>query len=1071
MIKVLLLTIAMTMSSNVMMGNPITVNDAKQKAQKFITSGKARRVKGNMNLSLAYAMNSHAPTADDDAALYVFNVENENGFVIVSGDDVAVPILGYSSNGSFDENNIPSNLKAWLDEYATQIQWARQHEAEAASHVNKSPIQGRTKIEAMLTSTWNQNEPFNDQCVFNGTRCLTGCMAVAMAQMMYYWATKGKDGQTFRAGCKALEGYTTSTNGYVLNPLDAITSFDWDNMTDEKPTTTASKAAVAQLLRYCGQALQANFGQYGTSGSMAKTANALKNYCGYNIGVSLENKYYYTQTEWEEMVYAQLAEGKPVIINGEKSNIGHGFICDGYDPNSDTYHMNWGWGGRYDGWFSMTSLNVDVYDLNDKNFAIININPLEESTYALLSSDQKTLTFYHDTMKDSREGTIYELNTSYNPAWSSVSTITDVVFDSSFAQARPKTTEYWFNNQANLKNITGIQYLNTSEVTSMVSMFNGCSSLTNLDVSHFNTSNVTTMVSMFNGCSSLTSLDVSQFNTSHVTTMASMFANCSSLTSLDVSSFVMSSDLVATNLFNGCKNLKDLYIPANMPQLSTYACSSIGTTKSPCIVHAPEGFDFGTDTSDLYFKWYSGYFFLEGTKVPYTIFDNGTLSFYHDHQVWMHDSIPMKLNTTSSPAWYSSRERVTTVVFDKSFAESLPTSTYRWFYGMKNLTEIKNIEYLQTSQVTTMESMFSSCSSLTSLDVSHFNTSNVTTMSSMFYGCSGLTTLDISKFDMSNVTNSSNMINSCKGLKDLYVPFVMMGLNTSAFSGVGVAASPCVVHAPEGFDFGEGVDTAALYFRWNSGYFYLDGTTLPYAVILDGTMSFYDDDAPWKREGTKYRINESTSPSWYSARQSVTSVIFDKSFENHQPMSIYRWFYDMISLTEIQGLNYLNMEKVTNVGQMFYNCGKLTSLNLSKFDLTNMTEFNALLTNCVGLKELYIHESMTALANNACSKIGTAESPCTIYAPETFDFGVDTSGDYFKWKSGYFCLGKVELLLGDVNGDGAVNVSDVILVVNNILGIDSELFHFENADINADGKIDVSDAVGITNIILNSSPM
>lgn len=341
----------------------------------------------------------------------------------------------------------------------------------------------------------------------------------------------------------------------------------------------------------------------------------------------------------------------------------------------------------------------------------------------------------------------------------------------------------------------------------------------------------------------------------------------------------------------------------------------------------------------------------------------------------------------------------------------------------------------------------------------------------MFYGCSGLTTLDISKFDMSNVTNSSSMINSCKGLKDLYVPSVMMGLNTSAFGGVGVTASPCVVHAPEGFDFGEGVDTAALYFRWNSGYFYLDGTTLPYAVILDGTMSFYDDDAPWKREGTKYRINESNSPSWYSARQSVTSVIFDKSFENHQPMTIYRWFYDMIGLTEIQGLNYLNMEKVTNVGQMFYNCGKLTSLNLSKFDLTNMTEFNALLANCVGLKELYIHESMTALANNACSKIGTAESPCTIYAPETFDFGVDTSGDYFKWKSGYFCLGKVELLLGDVNGDGAVNVSDVILVVNNILGIDSELFHFENADINADGKIDVSDAVGITNIILNSSPM
>lgn len=368
MLKVLLLTVVLMISGNVVKANPITVNDAMQRAQEFFSSSKARRVKGNLNLSLAYTMKDASSTSvNGEAALYAFNIGEGNGFVIVSGDDVAVPVLGYCDTGSFDAENIPTNVMAWLDGYVEQIQKARSFEGTEGNQVfNAAPRKSRSKIEAMLTSVWNQDEPFNDQCVFNGTRCLTGCLAAAIGQMMYFWATKGKNGNTFRAGCKALEGYTTTTNGYVLDPLPAIGSFDWDNMTDEKPTTAVSKNAIAQLLRYCGQALQANYGQSSTPGSMAKTTNALKSYFGYNLGISMENEYYYTPTEWDEMVYAQLAERKPVILYGEGSNGGHAFICDGYDLDTDTYHMNWGWGGRYNGWFSMTSLNPENYDLNKK---------------------------------------------------------------------------------------------------------------------------------------------------------------------------------------------------------------------------------------------------------------------------------------------------------------------------------------------------------------------------------------------------------------------------------------------------------------------------------------------------------------------------------------------------------------------------------------------------------------------------------------------------------------------------------------------------------------------------------
>lgn len=1036
------------MYGNVVKANPITVNDAMQRAKEYFSSGKARRVKGNLNLTLAYTMKDAPSTSVNvEAAWYAFNIGEGNGFIIVSGDDVAVPVLGYCDTGSFDADNIPSNVKAWLDGYVEQIQKARSHEGTTGNKTfNAAPKKSRSKIEAMLTSAWNQDEPFNDQCVFNGTRCLTGCLAAAMAQMMYFWATKGKDGKTYRAGCKALDGYTTKTNGYVLEPLPAISSFDWDNMTDEKPTTTASKNAIAQLIRYCGQALQANFGPSFTSGSMAKTADALKNYCGYNLGISLENEYYYNPTEWDEMVYAQLAERKPVIIQGEGSNGGHAFICDGYDPDTDTYHMNWGWGGRYDGWFAMTSLNPENYVLNDKKFAIININPNEESTYAVLSTDQKTLSFYHDTEKDAKVGTIYQLNTSYNPDWAKVTTITDVVFDSSFANATPTTTEYWFVNQENLKNITGLQYLNTSNVTSMTSMFSGCSQLENIDVSHFNTSNVMSMTNMFNGCSNLKNVDVSHFNTSNVTSMTNMFKGCSNLTSLDLSSFDMNSYLVASNMINSCSSLKDFYVPASMPELSAYTCSGVGTQTSPCIIHAPEGFNFGegVDTSALSFKWYSGNFYLLGTVLPYAIIADGTLTFCYDNNPWNREETKYRINASGTPSWYSARESVSSVIFDKSFVNYSPVSAYQWFAGMVNLTTIEDLENL--------------------------NCSNLESVERMFYGCTGLTSLDLSSLDMSHVTNAAYMLYNCKELKHLYVSPSMSSLANyqNVCNAIGNTTA-CIIHVPDGFDFGEGVDASALSFKWCNGKFYVFGTDVAYSMLEDDVLKFYYDAKAWERGLTPWAMNATSNPAWTTSNTLVKKVVFDSSFAQARPVSTYRWFYGMTGLTNIEGLNFLNTTNVTNMTQMFYNCSGLTSLNLGKFDMTNVEIISNILYGCSGLKELHIHESMTKLATNACSNIGTADSPCTLYAPENFDFGVDISGEFFRWKQGYFSLGHQLVLLGDVNDDGLVNISDVVTLVNYILGQDPSPFISEAADINEDNQINISDVVALVGIILSAN--
>lgn len=1280
--QVLLLAMTWALCGNDVLANPITVDDAKQKAQEFFSSGKARRVKGKQVLSLAYAMKTPSvlsANADDDAAMYVFNVGDGNGFVIVSGDDVTIPVLGYSDSGSFDVDNIPTNIKAWLDGYAEQISWARTNQAgtNALQVVSKK---SRSNIDYILTSTWNQNAPYNDQCVFNGTRCLTGCMATVLSQMLYFWATKGVDGKTYTCGSKALEAYTTEKNGYYVSALDALDSFDWANMTDDTPTTTESKSAVSQLFRYCGQAIQADFDASGTGGSLGKTVHALKYNFGYNIGMSMVREENYTASEWDDMVYDQLADGKPVIISGS-GNGSHAFICDGYNASDDTYHINWGWGGFCDGWYAMTALNPSYYDYNQNKFAVINIHPFEESTYALLSTDGKTLSFYHDMMKDTRNGTLYEMNEgNFYSNWYTVNTITDVVFDSSFADARPTTTAFWFYNQANLKNIVGIENLNTSEVTSMYYMFYGCSALENLDVSHFNTSKVTNMRSLFSGCSVLTSLDLSHFNTTNVTDMNQMFYGCSGLKSLDLSSFDMSHVSSASNMLTSCTSLKSLCIPMGVPDLGTYGCNGIGSSTSPCMVYAPEGYDFGVETSALYFRWYYGYFYLVGIKTPYAILKDGTLSFYYDDQLWSYGTTPKTLNTSNSPAWSSSNTEVNTVEFAPSFAEVSPTSTYRWFYGMTNLTEIKGLEYLNTSNVTTMEGMFYNCSQLTSLDldkfntsnvttmnymfngcssletldVSKFNTSNVTTMNSMFSGCSGLTSLDISSFDMSNVTSANYLLSNCNGLKSLYIPATMTGVYTSACNAIGSAADPCILYAPEGFDFGADVDTSALYFKWNNGYFFLNGTTLAYTTLVDGTLTFYYDEKPWERPEMKYRINVSGLPSWYSVRESVTTVVFDESFAstspistsqwfvgmvnltniegmenlytsatenmekmfygctgltsldlsgfnmshvtnaasmlynckglkelyvsegmteltvytsvcagigtttapcliyapegfdfgvdtsslsfkwnsgtfylpgtqiayttllddkltfyyddqpwnrdvapmamnttsnpawsasnasitevdfeasfaNARPTSTYRWFSGMTNLTCINGLAYLNTTDVTNMTQMFYNCGALTSLDLSHLDMTHATSFANILYGCKGLISLRIHESMNILATNGCSGIGTADSPCEIFAPEGFDFGVDTSGDFFRWKQGYFRLGKEEVLLGDVNGDGLVNITDVVFLTNYVLEKNPDPFIMSAADVNHDSEVNISDVVVLVSIILSSN--
>ena len=182
--------------------------------------------------------------------------------------------------------------------------------------------------------------------------------------------------------------------------------------------------------------------------------------------------------------------------------------------------------------------------------------------YACFTSADSTLRFFYDNYRSSRTGTTYDLNTGYNPpGWytdGTNSSVTRVVFNSSFASARPTSTLNWFMRMENLQSILNMQYLNTSQVTDMSCMFYYCKGLTNIDLSHFNTQKVTDMNSMFYRCTGLTSLDLSHFNTANVTNIANMFGGCTGLTSLDLSSFNTANVISMAVIFQDCSALTSL---------------------------------------------------------------------------------------------------------------------------------------------------------------------------------------------------------------------------------------------------------------------------------------------------------------------------------------------------------------------------------------------------------------------------------------------------------------------------------------------------------------------------------
>ncbi len=389
MMRKLFLSLLLTMLCVVgMVANPVTQGQALQKARAFLQT---RGITATANMSMVYqgrqASHQHgAPTKAP--CYYVFNNGNDAGFVIVAGDDCAEDVLGYAESGSFDADNIPENMQAFLQGYAEEIAMARTQGLNNTGSEENVEV-ARQVIAPLVTAHWNQYDPYNQKCPLygaggnSGERCITGCVATALAQVMYY--------HKYPASSPSIPDYKSND---IIGKLAALpeTDFDWNNMSncysinpgENEYETQESRDAVATLFRYCGQAVKMDYTPTGSGANTMLITSVLSNYFGYKNPASWVDRYNYTIAEWNDLIYHELQNARPVIYSASTSGgSGHAFVCDGFDGH-EMFHINWGWGGLADGYYRLQALNPSSQGAGGSNgyggyslsqSAIIGISP------------------------------------------------------------------------------------------------------------------------------------------------------------------------------------------------------------------------------------------------------------------------------------------------------------------------------------------------------------------------------------------------------------------------------------------------------------------------------------------------------------------------------------------------------------------------------------------------------------------------------------------------------------------------------------------------------------------------
>ncbi len=375
------LFIFVVLGTNIAFANTITMNAAKEVAENFY--------KQNSKIPISSAILAFTETSANGMPVYfAFNINTDDGFVIVSAEDAGHAIIGYSTKMKYMQPAEHSNISSWLLSRKNEIEFIRDNNLspdaaivkEWADYKNNqkalNPNVNTMSVPPLVQTTWNQSPNYNALCPGGS---VTGCVATAMAQIMRFWSYPAM-GTGSSSYCDCTSGGFSNQFG-TLSANYGTASYNWANM---PLSISSANSDVALINSHCGISVEMDYDPNGSGaqvlnygGTSPCAQNSYTNYFGYDPStIQGKEKTNFSDAQWISLLKNDLDIGRPIQYAGyEAGGGGHTWVCDGYDA-TDNFHMNWGWGGYNNGFFAINALNPGSYAFNDGNEALIGIQPI-----------------------------------------------------------------------------------------------------------------------------------------------------------------------------------------------------------------------------------------------------------------------------------------------------------------------------------------------------------------------------------------------------------------------------------------------------------------------------------------------------------------------------------------------------------------------------------------------------------------------------------------------------------------------------------------------------------------------
>lgn len=924
------------MSVLAMQADPITQQQALQKAERYL---KGR--KGSLKLSPISNARKLAPrkpgVTSSQPAYYAFNRGEKEGFVLVAADDRIEPVLGYTDEGEFDYTEIPDNMRSWLNAQESYVRYLQEHPDYAPA---KAPV--HPAIPEMLTTRWNQGAPYNNLSPrkSNGSATVTGCVATAMAQVLYY--QRSKSVTELQA---TIPAYTTWTLQLPVAEIPAGSPIDWDNMLDSYngSSTDRQKQAVAQLMKYCGAAVKMDYND--SSGAQpGEVPGAFNTYFGYtNARIVWQSDY--DETGWDNILYTELANGRVAYLGGYNQDYtsGHAFVCDGYDGNH-CFHINWGWGGASNGFFLLTALNPSQQGIGGSEDgsgftfgqnAVIGCEPTDYRNKALPISNTLVKSLCIENFDTNKDGIF-----TYGEA----ADVTDLgtVFQG-------KTTITTFNEL----------YYFTSLKAISDDAFSGCTKLSSVKLPKKLTAIGN---AAFSGCRVLKTLTLPD----GVTSIGDeAFKDCRVLPTM---TFPEGLTAIGNSAFNGCAAFTDIELPTSTSTIGDNAfggCTKVTTVivKSP----TPQDLNIGTDIFRN----------ADGAGLDYekaTLFvPQGTLANYAAAEPW-------KNFTTIREQRDIAHGRFGTLATGKQFfIYNVATGRYLSrgeAYGTQSVVNMEPMRYVFSRTA----SMPADTYYLTSPDTGKSGTLLFRTWSDNNVG-KGIAACFVDGTLESNRSNAYWLVKEVKdGIYTIQIAATQANYNEQLFLGIdpnhdsGAAAPTYGTYSDISYAENErGCQWRLVPYDADDYALYLESQTLANLIAL----------------GVKAKVSTTAEQAVYDNGASTMAEITEAQYKLRQKLNLINFAdatFRSIALrlwdTDSDGeLSQSEAARVKDVGVTFQKNTAITTLEDLQY-FTGLTTISAnSFQQCTKVTAVKLPQTITTIDNyafNGCSKLASIELPLGV---------------------------------------------------------------------------------------------